>query len=107
MTWVNDVVQGLLLGGLYALFATGLSLMFGVMRLVNFAHGDVISFSIFATCALMPRSCASFSVLAACTSRIWRSRLCSSCSTRSGTHKAHDHNITSVCLLVQYKQAIE
>lgn len=41
MTWVNDVVQGLLLGGLYALFATGLSLMFGVMRLVNLAHGDL------------------------------------------------------------------
>ena len=41
MTRVNDVVQGLLLGGLYALFATGLSLMFGVMRLVNLAHGDL------------------------------------------------------------------
>ena len=41
MTVVNDVVQGLLLGGLYALFATGLSLMFGVMRLVNLAHGDL------------------------------------------------------------------
>jgi branched-chain amino acid transport system permease protein len=41
VTWVNDVVQGLLLGGLYALFATGLSLMFGVMRLVNLAHGDL------------------------------------------------------------------
>jgi branched-chain amino acid transport system permease protein len=41
VTWVNVVVQGLLLGGLYALFATGLSLMFGVMRLVNLAHGDL------------------------------------------------------------------
>lgn len=40
MTWVNAVVQGLLLGGLYALFACGLSLMFGVMRVVNLAHGD-------------------------------------------------------------------
>jgi branched-chain amino acid transport system permease protein len=39
--WVNAVVQGLLLGGLYALFACGLSLMFGVMRLVNLAHGDL------------------------------------------------------------------
>ncbi|WP_366523956.1 branched-chain amino acid ABC transporter permease [uncultured Tateyamaria sp.] len=40
--WVNAVVQGVLLGGLYALFAAGLSLIFGVMRLVNIAHGDLI-----------------------------------------------------------------
>ncbi len=40
MVWVNDVIQGVLLGGLYALFAAGLSLVFGVMRLVNLAHGD-------------------------------------------------------------------
>ncbi|HEY3871976.1 MAG TPA: branched-chain amino acid ABC transporter permease [Actinocrinis sp.] len=40
MIWVDAVVQGLLLGGLYALFACGLSLMFGVMRIVNLAHGD-------------------------------------------------------------------
>ncbi|HVK27468.1 MAG TPA: branched-chain amino acid ABC transporter permease [Nocardioides sp.] len=39
MAWVNAVVQGLLLGGSYALLACGLSLMFGVMRLVNLAHG--------------------------------------------------------------------
>lgn len=42
MEWVNTVVQGILLGGLYAMFATGLSLMFGIMRLVNIAHGDFI-----------------------------------------------------------------
>ena len=41
MEWVNAVVQGVLLGGLYALLATGLSLVFGVMRLVNLAHGDL------------------------------------------------------------------
>jgi branched-chain amino acid transport system permease protein len=39
MTWVNAAVQGMLLGGLYTLFATGLSLIFGVMRVVNLAHG--------------------------------------------------------------------
>lgn len=39
MVWLNAVVQGLLLGGLYALLASGLSLMFGVMRIVNLAHG--------------------------------------------------------------------
>jgi branched-chain amino acid transport system permease protein len=38
---LDAVVQGILLGGLYALFATGLSLIFGVMRLVNLAHGDL------------------------------------------------------------------
>lgn len=39
MTYLNAVLQGVLLGGLYALLASGLSLMFGVMRLVNLAHG--------------------------------------------------------------------
>ncbi|MCX7645931.1 MAG: branched-chain amino acid ABC transporter permease [Rhodobacteraceae bacterium] len=48
MIWVNTVVQGLMLGGLYALFATGLSLVFGIMRLVNLAHGDLIVFAAFA-----------------------------------------------------------
>ncbi len=41
MIWVNAIVQGILLGGLYALFACGLSLMFGVMRVINLAHGDM------------------------------------------------------------------
>ncbi|MEM7269534.1 MAG: branched-chain amino acid ABC transporter permease [Pseudomonadota bacterium] len=42
MEWINAIIQGALLGGLYALFAAGLSLIFGVMRLVNIAHGDLI-----------------------------------------------------------------
>ncbi|HEV2570476.1 MAG TPA: branched-chain amino acid ABC transporter permease [Beijerinckiaceae bacterium] len=42
MEWANVILQGILVGGLYALFATGLSLIFGVMRLVNIAHGDLI-----------------------------------------------------------------
>jgi branched-chain amino acid transport system permease protein len=42
MEWVNTIVQGVLTGGLYAMFAAGLSLIFGVMRLVNIAHGDFI-----------------------------------------------------------------
>ncbi|MGE5136812.1 MAG: branched-chain amino acid ABC transporter permease [Gemmatimonadota bacterium] len=41
MAWVNAIIQGVLTGGLYALFATGLSLMFGVMNVVNLAHGDL------------------------------------------------------------------
>jgi len=39
---VNAILQGVLLGGLHALFAAGLSLIFRVMRLVNIAHGDLI-----------------------------------------------------------------
>src|SRR5262249_15624701 len=42
---INIIVQGALLGGLYGLFAIGLSLSFGIMRLVNIAHGDLIVLS--------------------------------------------------------------
>ncbi len=41
MAWVNAIIQGILTGGLYALFACGLSLLFGVMKVVNLAHGDL------------------------------------------------------------------
>src|SRR5580700_3727681 len=41
MGWVNAIIQGILTCGLYALFACGLSFMFGVMKLVNLAHGDL------------------------------------------------------------------
>ena len=40
MIWTNAILQGLLVGGLYALLASGLSLVFGVMRIVNLGHGD-------------------------------------------------------------------
>ncbi len=52
MIWVNAIIQGVLLGGLYALFATGLSLGFGVMRLVNLAHGDLAIFAAFVSFSL-------------------------------------------------------
>lgn len=41
MNWVNALISGVLTGGLYALYATGLSLAFGVMRIINLAHGDM------------------------------------------------------------------
>jgi branched-chain amino acid transport system permease protein len=45
--WVDTIIQGVLLGGLYTLFAAGLSLIFGIMRLVNLAHGDLIVLAAF------------------------------------------------------------
>ena len=55
MDWVNAVVQGILLGGLYALFATGLSLAFGVMRFVNLAHGDLAILAAYLALSLSAR----------------------------------------------------
>jgi branched-chain amino acid transport system permease protein len=51
-TIVNLLVQGVLIGGLYALFALGLSLSLGVMRFVNIAHGDFIVLASFVLMAL-------------------------------------------------------
>jgi branched-chain amino acid transport system permease protein len=42
VSFLNTIIQGALLGGLYALYAAGLALIFGIMRLVNLAHGDFI-----------------------------------------------------------------
>ena len=41
MIWANQLIQGVLLGGYYALLACGLSFMFGVMRIINLAHGSL------------------------------------------------------------------
>ena len=51
--WVDTILQGVLLGGLYALFAMGQSLIFGVMRLTNTAHGDFIILAAFAGFSLV------------------------------------------------------
>lgn len=53
MDWINSIFQGVLLGGQYALYAAGLSLMFGVMRLVNIAHGDFIVLAAFLALAMV------------------------------------------------------
>jgi branched-chain amino acid transport system permease protein len=52
MQWLDAVVQGVLLGGLYAQYALGMSLMFGVMRIVNTAHGDLLVLLAFAAITL-------------------------------------------------------
>jgi branched-chain amino acid transport system permease protein len=49
---IDTVLQGIVLGGLYALFAMGQSLMFGVMRLTNVAHGDFIILAAFGAFSL-------------------------------------------------------
>ncbi|HZL47835.1 MAG TPA: branched-chain amino acid ABC transporter permease [Solirubrobacteraceae bacterium] len=53
MTWVNAVVQGIMLGGFYALIACGLSLMFGLMRIINLAHGDLAVLGAYLTYLLL------------------------------------------------------
>ena len=41
MIWVNQMIQGVLLGGYYALIACGLSFLYGVMGIINLAHGSL------------------------------------------------------------------
>ena len=55
MTWINVVVSGVLLGGFYALFACGLSLMFGVMKIINLAHGDMAVVAGYTAVFLVPK----------------------------------------------------
>jgi branched-chain amino acid transport system permease protein len=50
---LDSIIQGVLLGGLYGLFALGLSLIFGIMRLVNLAHGDLIILAAYVILALV------------------------------------------------------
>lgn len=55
MTWANILIQGALIGGFYALFACGLSLMFGVMKIINLAHGDMAVVAGYAAVLLAPK----------------------------------------------------
>lgn len=48
MIWLNQIIQGILLGGYYALIACGLSFMFGVMGIINLAHGSLVVVAAFA-----------------------------------------------------------
>jgi branched-chain amino acid transport system permease protein len=56
---VNAIVQGIFLGAFYAVLACGLSLMFGVMRIINLAHGDVAVLGAYLTFAVVERTGAS------------------------------------------------
>jgi len=55
MIVLNQIIQGVLLGGYYALIACGLSFMFSVMRIINLAHGSLAVLSAFALFALADR----------------------------------------------------
>jgi len=54
VSWVNAIVQGILIGGFYALFACGLSLLFGVMGVINLAHGDLAVIAGYVAVVLVP-----------------------------------------------------
>ena len=54
MSWVNAIIQGILIGGLFALFACGLSLLFGTMKVINLAHGDLAVVAAFLAVEFVP-----------------------------------------------------
>lgn len=57
MAWIETIINGVLLGGLYGLFGLGLAIVFGVMRVVNLAHGEFVVLAAYAgvfLCALLP-----------------------------------------------------
>ena len=55
MIWLNEILQGVFLGGYYALIACGLSFMYGVMRIINLAHGSLAILAAFALFVLADR----------------------------------------------------
>jgi branched-chain amino acid transport system permease protein len=58
--FLQQVVNGMSLGGMYALIAIGYTMVYGVLRLINFAHADVMMVGAFATLFLfLPLGCPS------------------------------------------------
>ena len=56
MTLLNAIVQGIFLGAFYAVLACGLSIMFGVMRIINLAHGDLAVLGAYLTFVIVERA---------------------------------------------------
>jgi branched-chain amino acid transport system permease protein len=69
-------LNGIALGLLYALIAVGLSLIFGVMEIINFAHGELLMLGAFAMCFALP-------VMGCSTGRPWRPRSSPPCWSAS------------------------
>ena len=55
LSFVQAVISGVLIGSLFALIAMGMALVFGVMRIVNFAHGTFLMLGMYATYVLYDR----------------------------------------------------
>jgi len=61
---LQQIVNGLILGSMYALVAIGFSMIYGIIRLINFAHGDIVMIGAFATLGLMQLKQVPFFVIA-------------------------------------------
>ena len=57
MTLLQVVVSGLLLGAVYALFSSGLTLIWGMMNVVNFAHGDFVMLGMYTAVVVWSPPC--------------------------------------------------
>jgi len=64
--YLQQILNGLILGSMYALIAIGFSMIYGIIRLINFAHGDIVMIGAFATLALMRVPGIPFWVVAGC-----------------------------------------
>ena len=60
----QQIVNGLILGSMYALVAIGFSMIYGIVRLINFAHGDIVMIGAFVTLGLLQSLGAPFPVVA-------------------------------------------
>lgn len=60
----QQIVNGLILGSMYAMVAIGFSMIYGIVRLINFAHGDIVMIGAFVTLGLLQSLGAPFPVVA-------------------------------------------